>query len=144
MVSRLQADQLRGAPRATKAGPVARSATRTKGAPKLGRLWPAFNAEEAHEAAKYAAGLLRGDDPKAERARNRRRRSSRTLSRCSAPTPSAEPGTIKDYEGRIRRVLLPTFKGRWVADIGIDDITRRTEVRRQADRGNRALAVLSS
>jgi hypothetical protein len=60
-----------------------------------------------------------GEDPTAERARNRAQPAFEDLVERfrSLRLGRRKPATRNDYEGRIRCVLMHTFKGCFVADI---------------------------
>jgi integrase len=107
-----------------------------------------FHADAARaEAQRLLQAVRRGDDPAAERAARKARPTFETLlERYREQRLSRrKPATRKDYEGRIRRVLLPYFKGRFV-----DDITTAMVIdchhkkRANPTEANRALAVLSA
>lgn len=107
-----------------------------------------FHADTARlEAQRLLQAVKRGDDPRAEKAARKARMTFDTLVEeyREKRLSRRKPATRKDYEGRIRRVLVPYFKGRFV-----DDVTTAMVIdchhkhRRTATEANRALAVLST
>ncbi|MGY5811894.1 tyrosine-type recombinase/integrase [Rhizobium sp. LEGMi198b] len=107
-----------------------------------------FHADAARlEAQRLLQAVKRGDDPRGEKAARKARMTFDTLVEeyREKRLSKRKPATRKDYEGRIRRVLLPYFKGRFA-----DDITTAMVIdchhkhRRTPTEANRALAVLSA
>lgn len=103
------------------------------------------------EAARFEAGAMlraikQGDDPAAQRAAKKAQPLFEDLVEEFDQNHIADkkPQTRKDYRGRIRRNLLPYFKGKRVADITptmVRDFHRRK--RENPTDANRSLAVLS-
>ncbi|MDL2398421.1 tyrosine-type recombinase/integrase [Rhizobium mayense] len=107
-----------------------------------------FHADKARiEAQRLLQAVKRGDDPRGEKAARKSRMTFDMLVEQYREKRLArrKPATRKDYEGRIRRVLLPYFKGRFA-----DDVTTAMVIdchhkhRRTPTEANRALAVLSA
>lgn len=107
-----------------------------------------FHADKARlEAQRLLQAVKRGDDPRGERAARKARVTFDTLVEQyrEKRLSRRKPATRKDYEGRIRRVLLPYFKGRFA-----DDVTTAMVIdchhkhRHTPTEANRALAVLSA
>lgn len=106
-----------------------------------------FPAEMARaEAQAMLQAIKAGDDPAAARAQKKAQPLFEDLVDDFEKVHIAEkaPGTQKDYRGRIRRVLLPEFKGRRVADI-TSEMVRALVRKKKANPidANRSLAVLS-
>ena len=104
-----------------------------------------YTADEAREEARRKLqAVAAGDDPKAVRARKQALPLFEDLLADfrEEHLSEKEPATVKDYEGRIRRILLPSFTGMRVADIApaMVDALRRKHRRNKTDL-NRALAV---
>jgi integrase len=108
---------------------------------------PTFTADAAREEARRMLQAIKvGDDPAAQRAAKRAAPVFEDLVEDFETNHLAEkkPATAKDYKGRIRRVLLPEFRGRRVADITAEMV--RALVRKKKANpieANRAVAVLS-
>ena len=107
-----------------------------------------YHADKARgEAQRMLQSVKRGDDPAAERAARKARPTFETLfERYREKRLSRRKiATQKDYEGRIRRVLMPYFRGRFVDDITtamvIDCHHRKSAHPVDA---NRSVAVLSA
>ncbi|MBP1881954.1 tyrosine-type recombinase/integrase [Sinorhizobium mexicanum] len=98
---------------------------------------------EAQRILQTAAG---GDDPKSLRAE---KKSAPTIEQLwelfeTEHLALKEPSTRKDYAGRYRRIILPTFKGRKVKDITRAEIAAmKLKFKHKKTDLNRALAVLS-
>ncbi|MGK9198927.1 tyrosine-type recombinase/integrase [Sinorhizobium meliloti] len=109
--------------------------------------YPTFSAEDARErAAVMARAVKDGNDPAAIRAQQK---AKPTLETAWAEFDREhlslkEPATRKDYKGRYRRIILPTFKGRQIESITRAEVNAlRTKFRDKPTDLNRALAVLS-
>jgi integrase len=107
--------------------------------------WPADRARA--EAAEMLRAIDRGEDPKAQR---EDRRAQPTFAELvtefeARHFPDLKPASRKDYQGRIRRVLLPTFGKIRVCDV-TSPMVRDMVLRKRANPtdANRALAVMSS
>ncbi|PLT99005.1 hypothetical protein BMJ34_14855 [Sinorhizobium medicae] len=109
--------------------------------------WPTFTAEEAREQARQMLQAVKnGDDPAATRAAKKAQPTieqlwqlfdEKHLSLKSGETP-------KDYRGRYRRIIEPSFRGRRVADITRAEVDAlRVKFKHKKTDCNRALAVLS-
>jgi integrase len=106
-----------------------------------------FPADKARaEAQRMLQAVAAGDDPAAERAAKKAQPLFEDLI-AEFETSWIEhkkPATKKDYRGRIRRALLPAFKGRRVADITSEMVrAMRDKLRTKPTEANRALAVMS-
>lgn len=106
-----------------------------------------FPAEKARtEAQAMLQAVKTGDDPAAARAAKKAQPLFEDLVADFEANHVADkkPGTQKDYKGRIRRNLLPEFKGRRVADITAE-MVRAFMRKKRANPidANRSLAVLS-
>ena len=90
-----------------------RLAGRRKTAPAQIGSASAYHADRAREEARRMLQAARaGEDPPAERARNKGRPNSRIVDRFrTLRLAKRKPATRKDYEGRIRRILMPALKG---------------------------------
>ncbi|WP_457583148.1 tyrosine-type recombinase/integrase [Ensifer canadensis] len=109
--------------------------------------WPVFSADEAREQARLMLqGLKEGTDPAHARAA---KKAEPTFDELWADFKEGhlslkEKGTIKDYTGRYRRVLLPAFKGRKVSSITRAEVDAlRRKHKSKPTEFNRGLAVLS-
>lgn len=104
-----------------------------------------YTADEARQKARdHLQTLADGDDPKVKReARKAEPKFEDLLDDYREGELSEKtPGTIKSYEGKIRRVLLPAFKGMRVKDITpvmIDELRRKN--RHRKGELNRAFAT---
>jgi integrase len=106
-----------------------------------------YPAEKARvEAQAMLQAVKAGDDPAAARAAKKAQPLFEDLVSDFEENHIADkkPATQKDYKGRIRRVLLPEFKGRRVADI-TPEMVRALLRKKKANPidANRSLAVLS-
>lgn len=106
-----------------------------------------FPADKARaEAQRMLQALAAGDDPAAERAAKKAQPLFEDLVTEFEASwiEHKKTATQKDYRGRIRRNLVPTFKGRRVADITPEMIrAMRDKLRSKPTEANRSLAVLS-
>ena len=107
---------------------------------------PTFPADKARdEAQAMLRALKQGDDPAAARAAKKAAPLFEVLVEdFESHIAEKKPETRKDYRGRIRRNLLPYFKGKRVADINsnmVRDFFRKK--RANPTDANRSLAVLS-
>lgn len=107
--------------------------------------YPTFGCDEAREAARlHLQDHKSGNDPKAIRAAKRAQATFDDLWKDFQRdhVDLKEPGTQKDYRGRVRRVLEPAFKGRRVADITRAEVQAlRRKFRDKPTELNRAYAV---
>jgi integrase len=109
---------------------------------------PTWTADVARaEAANMLRSIMRGEDPTALRAERKAQPLFPELVEEfeTRHFPELKPASRKDYQGRIRRVLLPMFAKVRVCDISpamVRDLVRRK--RANPTEANRALAVLSS
>ena len=106
-----------------------------------------YPAEKARaEAQSMLQAIDRGDDPAAARAAKKAQPLFEDLIKDFETThiEKKKPETRKDYHGRIRRNLLPAFKGRRVADITAE-MVRSFHAKKHGNPtdANRSLAVLS-
>jgi integrase len=110
--------------------------------------WPTWTADRARdEAAQMLRAIDRGEDPTASRAERKAQPPFPELVTEFEVRhfPDLKPASRKDYQGRIRRVLMPIFEKVRVCDISpamVRDLVRRK--RANPTEANRALAVLSS
>lgn len=108
---------------------------------------PTFTADAARDEARAMLQAIRaGDDPAAQRAAKKAAPLFEELAEDFARGHLAEKkaATRKDYEGRIRRNLLPAFRGKRVADINADMVRQMHRAKRgNPTDANRSLAVLS-
>lgn len=106
-----------------------------------------FPADKARAAAQAMLQAIKGgDDPAAARAAKKAQPIFEDLVAEFEASHLAKkkPETRKDYKGRIRRILLPKFKGRRVADITPEMIrSMHAKLHAKPTDVNRALAVLS-
>lgn len=108
---------------------------------------PTFTADTARDEARAMLQAIKsGDDPAAQRAAKKAAPLFEDLVDEFERThlSAKKPATVKDYKGRIRRNLLPEFKGRRVADI-TPEMVRAFMRKKRANPidANRSLAVLS-
>ncbi|WFU88738.1 tyrosine-type recombinase/integrase [Rhizobium sp. CC1099] len=107
-----------------------------------------FPAEAAREEAqKMLQAVKIGDDPAAIRAAKKAQPLFEELvgDFRRDHINKKKPGTKKDYEGRIRRVLMPFFKGKRVVDITTSMVKEfHRKKRSNPTDANRGLAVLSA
>ncbi|MDX0930521.1 tyrosine-type recombinase/integrase [Sinorhizobium medicae] len=109
--------------------------------------WPVFTADEAREQARLMLqGLKEGTDPAHARAAKKAEPIFDELwtDFKEGHLSLKEKGTVKDYTGRYRRVLLPAFKGRKVSSITRAEVDAlRRKYKDKPTEFNRGLAVLS-
>ncbi|MDX0524930.1 DUF4102 domain-containing protein [Sinorhizobium medicae] len=109
--------------------------------------YPTFSADDARErAAEMARAVKDGSDPAAIRANQKAKPTLETAWNVfkEEHLTVKEASTRKDYEGRYRRIILPTFKGRQIESITRAEVNAmRVKFRRKPTDLNRALAVLS-
>jgi integrase len=109
--------------------------------------WPTFSAEEAREEARRLLQAKKlGDDPKAKKAQKLAQPIFEQLWALFEKEHLIvlKPSTRKSYEARYKRMLLPAFAGRRVADITRSEINSlKIKHRNRAIDINRSLATLS-